>query len=99
MVRGQNLRSAANGKNIVCLPGRGPAYAIRQCFPKDNSLLAVNPPKEVLPAFCLIFGSVLQTCAVCSYLTLNPILIVPKDRFLLSGCGGDLGGGVLAQPW
>lgn len=68
-------------------------------FPKDNSLLAMNPPKEVLPAFCLIFGSVLQTCAVCSYLTLNPILMVPKDRLLLSGCGGDLGGGVLAQPW
>lgn len=47
----------------------------------------MNPPKEVLPAFCLIFGSVLQTCAVCSYLTLNPILIVPKGRLLLSGCG------------
>lgn len=53
-------------------------------FQKTFIALAINPPKEVLPAVFIWFwtlcmltpGSVLQTCAVCSYLSLGAMLTV-----------------------
>lgn len=56
-------------------------------FQKTFTALAINPPKEVLPAvlirslvfYMLTSGFVLQTCAVCSYLSLGAMLTVPRE--------------------